>query len=296
MRKVTVFGAGNMGARVAFFLARSRDVARIQLVDSDQNRAKAAVRDFLESNIALKSKIMVVDYDEPKEIELSDAVIVAAGVQKHTDDRIEYPTGADISRMEEIGAHIGHFAPQTTVLVLSQPAEIFCPIIAKAGYIKPEQVIGFPLLIYREWYRDGIARAVGLSNQDVRITTVRTLNGEELVPEQCAVGGVPLLDLLEDTSRLPGPPSKEVMEKRLNRIHYAPAAVVSEVTSEIVSQRRQVVTVVCPDPETGLHTETKALVGPGGFERRIPLALHDQQKTRHQHYVSRIKELSAGIS
>lgn len=296
MRKVTIFGTGNMGARIAFFLARSRDVARIRLVDTDESRARAAALDFLESNIALKSKIEVVDYDEPKEIELSDAVIVAAGVKKHTDDRVEFPTDADIARMEEIGAHIGHFAPQTTVAVLSQPAEIFCPVIAKAGYLKPEQVFGFPLLIYREWYRDGVARAVGLSNQDIRITTVRTMAGEELVPAQCAVSGIPLLDLIEDATRLPPPPSHEVMEERLARIHYAPAAVVSEVASEIVGRRRQVVTAICPDPESGLYTEGKAVIGPGGFEKRIPLLLTHDQKKRHQEYVSVIEELSKRLS
>lgn len=296
MRKVTIFGSGTMGARIAFFLARSRDVAGIRLVDTDESRARAAALDFLESNIALKSKIEVADYDEPKEMELSDAVIVAAGVKKHADDRIEFPTDADIARMEEIGAHIGHFAPQTKVAVLSQPAEFFCPIIAKAGYLKAEQVFGFPLLIYREWYRDGVARAVGLSNQDIRITTVRTMGGEELVPAQCAVGGIPLLDLLEDTSRLPAPPSQEVMEERLARIHYSPAAVVSEVASEIVAGRRQVVTAICPDPETGLYTEAKAVIGPDGLEKRIPLSLSEDQKKRYQEYVSVISDLSKRLS
>ncbi len=292
MRKVTIFGAGNMGARIAFFLARSRDVARIRVVDVDGDRARAATLDFLESNIALKSKIEMVDYDEPKEIELSDAVIIAAGVKKHTDDRIEYPTDVDIARMVEIGERIGHFASQTVVGVLSQPAEIFAPIIAKAGDLKPKQVFGFPLLIYREWYRAGIARLVGLSNHDIRITTVRTMSGEELVPEQCAVGGIPLMELIDDVSVLPPPPSHEVMEERLAQIHYGPAAVVSEVTSEIVGQRRHVATTICPDPATGLYTEAKAIIGSRGFEKRIPLQLSPEQKKRHQEYVDVISDLS----
>ncbi len=291
MRKVTIFGAGKMGSRIAFFLSRSRDIARIRVVDVDRDRARATTMDFLESSIALKSKIEVVDYEEPKEIELSDVVIIAAGVKQHTDDRIEYPTDADIARMEEIGGHIGHFASQTTVAVFSQPAEIFCPIIARAGDLKKEQVFGFPLLIYREWYRAGIAKLVGLSNHDVRITTVRTLSGEELVPEQCTVGGIPLLDLV-DESQLPAPPSRKIMEERLAQIHYGPAAVVSQVASEIVGKRRQVATTICPDPETGLYTEAKSIIGPGGFEKRIPMKLSKEQNARHQEYVDAVKALT----
>ena len=265
MKKVSIFGVGSVGSRIAFFLARSRDIARIRLVDIAPGRSRATLLDFLESNVALRSKIMLVDYDEPKEIDKSDVVIVAPGVAHNVNASVPEPSEADIKKMEEIAGHIGQFTPQAFVAVLSQPAELFCKIITKYGDFNPKRVLGFPLLNYREWYRDRIAKLVGLSNEDVRITTVRTLKGEELVPNQCGVSGIPLTALITDPARLPGAPSANVMENRLKYFNYAPAAVVSEVTSELVSKRRQLITAICHDKETGAFLEAKVLIGPNGF-------------------------------
>lgn len=292
MKKVTIYGVGNIGARVAYFLARSRDISRIRLVDIDPGRTRATVLDFLESNVALQSKIMLVDYEEPKEMDQSDVVIVASGVENRIDASVPEPSAGDLAKMEEIAAQIGHFAPTAMVAVLSQPAEIFCSAITRNGYLDSEKVLGFPLLTYREWFRDRIARLVGLSNEDVRITTVRTLEGEELVPSQCSVGGVPLTTLLPDLSRLPASPSAEVTEKRLRYVHYAPAAIVSEVTSELVSKRRQVITAICPAGEGGTFVETKAVYGPKGFERTIDLDLTPAQTERHEAYRARVAALT----
>lgn len=296
MKKVSIFGAGNMGSRIAFFLAKSRDIARIRLVDVEQERTRATVLDFLESNLALASKIMFVDYEEPKEIDQSDVVIVAAGVQNAFHAGVPEPAAADLARMEELAAQIGHFAPQAIVAVLSQPAELFCSVIAKNGYLAPEKVIGFPLLTYREWYRDGIARLLGVSIEDVRISTVRTLDGEELVPAMSAVAGMPLTDLVGDLSRLPVAPDADTLAKRLRYFHYAPAAIVSAVTGELVGKRRQAITAVCYDKAAGAYFETKALVGPRGFEQAIDLGLSEEQRTRHQAYRDRVGELTAKLA
>lgn len=295
MKKVTVFGVGSIGVRVAYFLARNRDVARIRLVDIDPDRSKATLIDFLQSNVALQSKIAFASYEEPKEIEQSDVVIVAAGVDGTVSPDIAMPSERDRTAMEQIAAQIGHFAPQAIVAVLSQPAELFCSIIARSGYFAPTKVIGFPLLIYREWYRDRIARTVGLSSEDIRITTVRTLAGEELVLDQCTVGGVPIGRLTDNASQLEHRASDDVMKRRLKYHHYAPAAVISEVTGELVSRRRQVITAICAEPGAATFYESKALIGPGGVERTIDLRLPAEQQTRHDAYRARVDELTARL-
>jgi malate dehydrogenase len=293
MKKVTIFGVGNMGARVAYFLARSRDVARIRLVDVDPERSRATLLDFTQSNVALQSKIAFASYEEPKEIGESDVVIVAAGVEGRASPDVSLPSERDRSTMEEIAAQIGHFAPQAVVAVLSQPAEIFCSIIARSGYFSPSKVIGFPLLIYREWFRNRIARVVGLSNEDVRITTVRTLRGEELVPGQCTVSGIPVPDVVPDIAALLELPSDDEMARRLRHHHYAAAAVISEVTGEIVSKRRQVITMVCVQPDSGAFIESKAVIGPQGVEQIIELALTEEQRARHDEYRERVISLTS---
>lgn len=296
MKKVTVFGVGNIGARVAFFLARSRDISRIVLVDVDPGRSRATLLDFLRSNVALRSRISFSDYDEPKEIDASDVVIVAAGVEGSPGAALGAPTQADLDMMDEIAAHVGHFAPGAMVAVVSQPAELYCPVIVKSGHLDPARVIGFPLLIYREWFRDQIARRVGVSSADVRITTVRTLSGEELVSEQCSVGGIPLTSLTDDLAGLSADPGDGAMTGRLRHHHYSPAAVIAEVTGELVSKRRQVITCVAHDASGGGFFETKAVVGPSGVERLLALALDSGQRQRHEQYRARVAELTRAVA
>ncbi len=292
MKKVTVFGVGSIGNRVAFFLARSRDVSRIRLVDLDPERSQAALLDFLQSNVALRSKIAFSDYEEPKEISQSDVVIVAVGVEQPPEGGISMPSKSDLEKMERIAGQIGHFAPQATIAVLSQPAELFCEAIAKSGGFDSSKVIGFPLLIYREWYRDYLARLIGLSSEDIRITTVRTLKGEELVPDQCSVGGVPLKEFVDDPSQLGVLPDPEVIQKRLKLHHYAPAAVMSDVTGELVAKRRQVITAIAKHGDEAAFFESKSIVGPNGVEREVPLALTPEQSRRHEEYRNRVIQLT----
>ncbi len=294
MKQVSIFGVGSIGARVAYFLARNRDVARIRLVDIDPDRSRATLVDFLQSNVALQSKIAFSSYEEPKEIEQSDVVIVAAGVEGKISPDVAMPSERDTRTMEEIAAQIGHFAPQAVVAVLSQPAELFCSIIARSGYFARSKVIGFPLLIYREWFRNHIARTVGLSNEDIRITTVRTLQGEELVLDQCAAGGIPV-SRLADPAKLQALPAPDVIERRLEFHHYAPAAVISEVTAEIVSKRRQVITAISAAPGTEVFYEQKSILGPNGVEGIVEPTLTDAQQRGHEEYRTRVGELTGRL-
>ena len=293
MKKVTIYGTGAMGSRIAYFMAHSRDIARIRLIDANPDRTRSTVLDFLEANIALQSKIMVVDADEPVELELSDVVVIATSTDAGIKSGIAELSSDDVKQMEEISAQIGHFAPQAIVAVVSQPAELLCNVLASKGYVDRNRVLGFPLLIYREWFREQIARRVGLTREDVRITTVRTLEGEQLVPEQCAVGGVPLLSLVDDPSVLPIEPDAGSMKDRIAGAHYSPAAVAAAVVGELVSKRRQVITAIVPAGESNTFVETKAIVGPNGFEREVPLTVTDSQRAAHDAYRKRILQASS---
>lgn len=293
MRKVTIYGAGNLGVRVAFFLARNREISRIVLVDIAPERSRSTAQDFLQSNVALRSKIYVTPYDEPKEMGESDVVIVAAGVAERMDTELSVPADADAETMRTIAAQIGHFAPQALVAILSQPAEFFCRIIADTGYIAPERIVGFPLLMYREWYRNEVARVVGVGAGDVRITTVRTREGVELVGAQTRVGGVPLPLLVRDHADLVVRAEIADMSKRRKEHHYAPAAVVARVVGEMVGRRRQVITCMCVDRDSGAFPEAKAMVGPDGVEKVIPFDLQEDQKKRHAEYRKTIIELTS---
>lgn len=290
MKKVTIYGTGAIGSRIAYFLAHSRDISRIRLIDANPDRTRSTVLDFLEANIALQSKIMVVDAEEPVELELSDVVVVATNTDAGISAGISELSENDVRQMKEISAQIGHFAPQALVAVVSQPAELLCEVLTGTGYIDRKRVVGFPLLIYREWFREQIARTVGLAREDVRITTVRTLNGEELVPAQSAVGGIPLLSLLDDEHTVPSAPDVNEMKERIGKVHYSPSAVAAAVVGEMVSKRRQVVTAIVPAGENGAFVETKAIVGPNGFEREVPLVLSDEQKKAHEAYRKRLAE------
>lgn len=295
MKKVSIFGVGNIGARVAYFLARNREIARIRLVDNDAGRSRATWLDFTQSSVALQSKIAFADYEEPKEIEHSDVVIVAAGLSGRVEAEPEIPSDRDVATIEEIAAHIGHIAPQAIVAVVSQPAELFCAVVARGGRIDPARVIGFPSLNSREWFRERIARVVGVGNEDIRITTVRTLQGQELVVDQCAVGGVPLRALVENLETVAKRPTAEELHDRLRSYHYAPAAIIAEVAGELVSKRRQVITMICRDPELDAFVESKAIIGPHGVERLLEFDLDARQRELHREYRERVADLTFRI-
>lgn len=295
MKKVSIFGVGNIGVRVAYMLARGRDVAEIVLVDVDRKRSEATLLDFVQSNVALRSKIGFSSPVEPKEIIGSDVVIIAAGVKNGSGAKITQLDDATKKMLDEIGTQVGHFTPEATVAVVSQPAELICWYVRREGGFSPEKVIGFPLLTAREWFRDVLSRLAGVENSDIRITTLRTLEGEELVPEQTRVRGIPLTALVPNLSLIGEGPSEEETAKRLEHYHNSPAAVIAEVTMELVNHRRVVITAVAWSTEAKTYLEVKAVIGPDGVERIIPVQMSSDQQQRRHAYEQRVIELTRGL-
>jgi malate/lactate dehydrogenase len=110
------------------------------------------------------------------------------------------------------------------------------------------------------------------------------------------VGGIPVTDMVTDTSRLQELPSEEEMARRLRYHHYAPSAVIAEVTGEIVSKRRQVITMICAHQDSGAFIESKAVIGANGVERIVELALTEDQRARHNAYRERVISLTNDLA
>ena len=292
MKKVSIFGLGNIGVRVAYLLARSGDVAEIQLVDVERRRSQATYLDFVRSNVALSSKLGFASPVEAKEILESDVVVIAASVPSTGTPQLNVPNAQTLKMMDSIIENISHFAPQATVAVVSQPAELLCKLVVEDGRIPPENVIGFPLLTNREWLRDELSRRVGIEPADIRMSTVRTLEGEELVAEHTRVGGVPLSMFLPEPEQIRRFVVTEKVANRLEHYHYSPAAVVAEVTMELVNRRRVVATAVVFHAESQTFLEAKAVIGPGGLERIIPLTLSEDQQQRYADYTEAVQRVT----
>lgn len=292
MKKVSIFGVGNVGVRVAYLLSRSRDIAEIRLVDVHRRRSEATLLDFVQSNVALRSKVSFASPVEAKEILETDVVIITASVASDDRDGLKVPDSQTQKMMEDIITNISHFAPQSMVAVVSQPAEILCRLVEKEGGFPPEKVFGFPLLINREWFRDEVSRHVGVDNSDVRISTVRTLEGEEFVPEQSRVGGIPLSYFVADPRLIGRHLDREDMRKRRQFYHYSPAAVIAETTTQLVNGNRLVATAVVKDSEKDIYVESKSVIGPNGVERLIPLTLSEEQRARRNAYEKKAEEVT----
>lgn len=292
MKKVSIFGLGNIGVRVAYLLARSRDVAEIRLVDVERRRSQATYLDFVRSNVALSSKLGFASPVEAKEILESDVVVIAASVPSTGTPTLHVPDANTLKMMDGMIENISHFAPQATVAVVSQPAELLCKLVVEDGRIPPENVIGFPLLTNREWLRDELSRRVGIEPADIRMSTVRTLEGEELVPEHTRVGGVPLSVFLSDPAQIRRVVVTEKVANRLQHYHYSPAAVVAEVTMELVNRRRVVATAVVFHAESQIFLEAKAVIGPEGLERILPLTLSEGQQQRYAEYTEAVQHMT----
>ena len=286
--KVTVIGAGNVGATVAQRIAEA-SLADVCLIDVVEGLPQGKSLDLAES-APLQDHDQVIhgtnDYADTAE---SDVVVVTAGLARQPgmsrDDLLMKNAGIVRSVVEQAVRH----SPHCILVVVTNPLDAMVHVALETSGFPRERVIGMAGVLDSARFRAFIAADLGVSAADVSAFVLGG-HGDTMVPlpRYSTVAGIPLPELMtaarieELVSRTRTGGAEVVALLKSGSAFYAPASSVLQMVEAIVKDRKRVLPcAVLLRGEygiDGLVVGVPIVLGASGLERIIEVALTDDEK------------------
>jgi malate dehydrogenase len=294
--KVTVVGAGNVGATCAHWIA-SRELADVVLVDiagePAGNFAKGKALDLMESFPVVKYDVTVTGGNDYALTANSDVVVITAGVPRKKKPDGTFPSRDELVKtnqaiVAEVTKQIAQYSPNAILVIVSNPLDAMCHVALHESGFPAHRVVGMAGALDTARYKAFIAMELGVSVRDVH-GLVLGGHGDEMVPlpRHTSVAGIPIRELIPE-DRL-----QAIIERTRKgggeivgligvSAWYAPGAAAAEMTEAILrDQKRVIPSAVYLNGQygyNGLYIGVPAVLGSGGVEKVIEMQLDDTEK------------------
>jgi malate dehydrogenase len=291
--KVTVVGAGNVGATCATWIA-VKELADVVLVDIVEGMAKGKALDLAEAAPVLKFDIQLVGDKDYRATAGSDVVVITAGVPRKKDPKTgQFPSRDELVKTNQgivgdVVRQVAKHSPNAILIIVSNPLDAMCHVALKESGFPSNRVIGQAGALDSARYKTFIAMELGVSVRDVH-GIVLGGHGDSMVPlpRHTSIAGIPVRELMTeeklqaiiDRTRKGG---GEIVGLLGYSGFYAPAAGAIEMVEAIVKDQKRVIpSAVLLNGEygyDGLYIGVPAVLGAGGVEKVIEMNLNDEEK------------------
>jgi malate dehydrogenase len=299
-RKVTVVGAGNVGATCALELAR-RDYADVVLVDIIENLPQGKALDVDQKGAVLGFEPRVVGSNGYDETAGSDVVVVTAGKPRapgmSRDDLVQTNEKIVGSVVEQAIAQ----SPDAILMIVSNPLDAMCHVAKTVSGWPKNRVFGMAGILDTARFSTFIAWETGASIKDVTAMVLGG-HGDQMVPVVSAttVGGVPLRKLVsedriaamvERTAKGGG----EIVNLLGTSAWYAPGAAAAQMVDSIMLDEKRVLPCTAYlEAEYGisdLYMGVPVKLGAAGIEDIIELDLTDEEQRALEASAAAVREV-----
>ena len=303
--KVTVIGAGNVGATTAQRIAEA-GLADVVLIDIVEGLPQGKALDLAEAAPTIAHDGRVSGTNDYADTAGSDIVVVTSGLARQPgmsrDDLLMKNAGIVRSVVEQAAA----VSQDAILIVVTNPLDAMCHIAMQASGFPRERVIGMAGVLDSARFRTFIAMELGVSVEDTNAFVLGG-HGDTMVPlpRYSTVAGIPITELLpaeriaELVKRTANGGAEVVALLKTGSAFYAPAAAVFEMTESILLDRKRVLPcAVHLQGEfgvDGLFVGVPCVLGAGGMERVVEIELSDDERAAFAHSADAVRELVAKL-
>ncbi|ROL62202.1 malate dehydrogenase [Bacteroidetes/Chlorobi group bacterium ChocPot_Mid] len=308
--KITVIGAGNVGATCAQLLANDELANEIYVVDILEGIPEGKALDMYESMPIRESDSKIFGTNNYELTKDSDIVIQTAGLARKPGMSRDDLLVANADIVSSCIRNAFKYSPNAYYIIVSNPLDVMTYVSLKVTGLPRHKVFGMAGILDTARYRSFISMATGYSMQDVQALILGG-HGDTMVPlpRYTTIAGIPLTDILsadkidEIVKRTAGGGGEIVKYLKTGSAYYAPAAAaVQMVESMVKDQKRILPCSVLLQGEYGyndLVLGVPAVLGKNGVEQVIELKLNDAEKallkTSADHVVTTNNEAMALI-
>ncbi len=313
-KKIALIGGGQIGGVLAQLIAQ-KQLGDVVLFDIVEDLPQGKTLDIAEASRVDGFDVSVTGTNNYKDIEGADFVIITAGLPRKPgmsrDDLLV--TNAKI--MKTVAENVKQYAPNSTVLVISNPLDAMVTLCQKVTGFPHNRVLGQAGVLDSSRFATFIAWELGVSVKDVN-AMVMGGHGDTMVPivRYANVNGIPAMELLErkynDKAK-----AKEVMDAMVNRTKmaggevvkllktgsafYSPASSAIAMTEAILFDEKRILpTCAYLNGEFGIkgyYVGVPAVLGSNGVERVLEFALDGEEKAALDNSVKAVQGLVADM-
>ena len=299
-KKVTVVGAGNVGATCALEVARS-DYADVVLVDIVPNFAAGKALDMNQMASVTGYEPTVVGTEGYAESKGSDVVVITAGRPRSPGMSRDDLVTTNEAIVASVTKEIAKRSPRSVIVVVSNPLDAMCHVAQAVSGFPKERVLGMAGILDTARFSAFVAWQTGSSVKDVQAMVLGG-HGDQMVPVVSAttVGGVPLEQLaprgriakmVERTRKGGG----ELVSLLGTSAWYAPGAAAAQMVDAIcLDQKRVLPCTVLLEGEygiDGLYMGVPVRLGAGGVEEIVKLKLSGDEKKMLKASAAAVREV-----
>lgn len=244
--KITVIGAGNVGATTALRLAEAQ-LGDVVLVDVVEGMPQGKALDLYQAAPVVHHDSLVIGTNDYSLTEGSDIVVMTAGLARKPGMSRDDLQDANAKIVAECMSRVGKTSRDAIVIVVTNPLDVMCEVTRRVTGFPRERVIGMAGILDTARMRAFIAMEMGVSTESV-FALVLGGHGDSMVPlpRYTTVSGVPLPELLPKekidaiVQRTAQGGGEIVKLLKTGSAYYAPAAGVWEMVDAIVKDRKKI--------------------------------------------------------
>lgn len=306
-KKISIIGAGNTGATLAFIVAQ-HELADVVLIDRPDNegQVKGKALDIFESSPVYGFDAKVTGSVNYADTADSDIVVITAGSPRKPGMSRDDLVQINEKVMFDVTKEIVKYSPDCKIIVLTNPVDAMTYSVLKASGFPKERVIGQSGVLDTARYQSFIAEALNVSIKDIR-GLVLGGHGDTMVPlvNSTNVNGVPLHQLLNQTQ------IEQIVERTRKggaeivallgngSAYYAPASAVFEMIEAILKdQHRLLPSIALLEGEYGFSDiclGVPTVLSEKGIENIVELALSDNEQAQLRISADSVEEVKQAL-
>jgi len=306
--KVTVVGAGNVGATTAQRLAE-KGLADVVLIDILEGVPNGKALDLEEASPVEKHDCRLAGSNDYKDSEGSDIAVITAGIPRKPgmsrDDLIQTNAGIVKAVVEQLAK----YSPNAVLIIVSNPLDAMCHVAYNVSGFPKERVLGMAGVLDSARFRLFIARELNVSVENTHAFVLGG-HGDTMVPlpRYSTVAGIPIteliskerIDALVQRTRQGG--AEIVQLLKTGSAYYAPASSAVEMVESILKDRKKILPCAAYlEGEygiEGLFIGVPVKLGSGGIEQIIEIRLTEAEAAelkQSANAVQGLKDLLKGM-
>lgn len=307
VNKITVVGAGNVGATAAQRLAEKELAKQVVLVDIAEGIPQGKGLDQWQSAPIELYDTRIVGTNGYDETVDSDIVVITAGIARKPGMSRDDLMNTNAGIVKSVSENIARTSPNAILIIVSNPLDVMCYVAKKASGFPRERVLGMAGVLDTARYRAFLAEALDVSVRDIQAMVLGG-HGDTMVPliSYTTVSGIPItqlmardvLDKLVDRTRNGG--AEIVSYLKTGSAYYAPSAGAIQMVEAIVQDQKRILPCAAwlegEYGMSGLFLGVPCKLGRKGLEQVLEVELTSAERVALGKSADAVREPMAKLS
>ena len=301
VNKITVVGAGNVGATTAQRIAEKELARRVVMVDVAEGIPQGKGLDQWQSAPIEGFDSRVTGTNGYDETDGSDIVVITAGIARKPGMSRDDLLNTNAGIVKQVSENVKRTSPDAIVIVVSNPLDVMCWVAKEVTGFPRERVIGMAGVLDTARYRAFLAEAMDVSVRDIQAMVLGG-HGDTMVPliSYTTVSGIPVtqllgrdeLDAIVDRTRNGG--AEIVKHLKTGSAYYAPSAGAVQMVESIVRDQKRILPCAAwlegEYGMSGLFLGVPCKLGRKGLERVLEVELTDDERSSLERSAEAVRE------